>query len=86
MDYLLMLSTDTAYPILESKFEASLTHSERMLKSNLREFLNKLPIEVKEAPAWARVKQLFQDLGSESKRVKCKKHNTPTNNCLTDNC
>ena len=78
MDYLLMLSTDTAYPILDSKFETSLTHGERLLKTHLRKFLFKLPDTVVNTPAWEQVKRMLKELGSESKRVTEHHHNAAT--------
>ena len=69
MDYMLLQSTDTAYPIFEPKFASALNHSEKSLRNHLREFLNTLPREVTSAPAWSKVKQMFKTLGAQSTRL-----------------
>ena len=39
LDYLLLECTDTAYPIVEDKFETALSHHERVMRDHMDKFL-----------------------------------------------
>ena len=63
LDYLVAKSsTATAY-LLDKRYEGMLTSDELLLRDALRAFLDTIPGEAQDAPAWSQIEQLVRKLG-----------------------
>jgi hypothetical protein len=62
LDYLLAQIDDDAH-LLDPPYPAVLTAAERALCDGLLEFIDRLPEEARQAPAWPQVERLLRPLG-----------------------
>jgi hypothetical protein len=62
LDYLLARTRDTAH-LLDRRYEKLLTSGERALRTSLLGFIESVPAQAREAPAWPRVSRFLAGLG-----------------------
>jgi hypothetical protein len=63
LDFLLSQATSHTAYLLRPNFEGALSKGEQVLRESLLEFLEKLPDNAREAPAFAQLEQALEGLG-----------------------
>jgi len=80
MDYLLMKSTDTVYPIFKAEFDSALSENDKQLKRHIESMLMKCgATDAMQCAAWQKLKKLCVSLGMdgaelEPEELKAHKH------------